>query len=236
MTARQLRPEASRATAPVAAGLELVEAEGELELNLDYAATTPALRATLEAVEAFLPHYGSVHRGGGRRSAAATAAYELARRSVASFVGCPPGSSVIFVRNTTEAANLLAAALPRDSIVLSTPFEHHANLLPWRIHRVRHLDFQRSPEDFLDEVERSLERASLVRRPVDLVAVSGASNVTGEVTPLHELVVLAHAYGARVFVDAAQLAPHRTIDVEADDVDFLAFSGPSCTHRSGWAR
>ena len=132
---------------------------------------------------------------------------------------------MIFVRNTTEAANLLAAALPRDSVVLCTPFEHHANLLPWRIHRVRHLDFQPSAEDFLDEVERSLERASLVRRPVDLVAVSGASNVTGEVTPLHELVVVAHAYGARVFVDAAQLAPHRPIDIGAEEIDFLAFSG-----------
>jgi selenocysteine lyase/cysteine desulfurase len=221
--ASALRPEGLE---PIESGLALVEPpDGELELNLDYAATTPALRAALEAVEAFLPHYGSVHRGGGRRSAAATEAYELARRSVASFVGCPPGSSVIFVRNTTEAANLLAAALPRDSVVLCTPFEHHANLLPWRIHDVRHLPFSRSAADFLDDVERSLERASLERRPVELLAVSGASNVSGEVMPLHELVVVAHAYGARVFVDAAQLAPHRPIDIGAEGIDFLAFSG-----------
>ena len=188
MTAGRLGAAAARRPGtfdPVGPGPALVESpEDELELNLDYAATTPALRATLEAVEEFVPQYGSVHRGGGRRSAAATEAYELARRSVASFVGCPQGSSVIFVRNTTEAANLLAAALPRDSVVLCTPFEHHANLLPWRIHDVRHLAFQRSAEDFLDEVERSLESASLAGRPVDLLAVSGASNVTGEVTPL----------------------------------------------------
>jgi selenocysteine lyase/cysteine desulfurase len=94
---------------------------------------------------------------------------------VAAFVGCPPGSSVIFVRNTTEAANVLAAALPRDSVVLCSPFEHRANLLPWRVHDVRHLAFQRSAEDFLEELERALGSASLARRPVDLVAVTGAS-------------------------------------------------------------
>ncbi len=229
MTARRLGGTAARPPSrlePIGAGLVLVGPPGdELELNLDYAATTPALRATLEAVEAFVPHYGSVHRGGGRRSAVATEAYELARRSVADFVGCPSGSSVIFVRNTTEAANLLAAALPRDSVVLCTPFEHHANLLPWRIHDLRHLPFGRSAAELLEQVERALELASLARRPVDLLAVSGASNVTGEVTPLAELATIAHAYGARVFVDAAQLAPHRPIDVGAGDIDFLAFSG-----------
>ena len=125
--------------------LALVESSAAgREVNLDYAATTPALRATIEAVTAFLPDYGSVHRGGGRRSTLSTEAYESARESVASFVACPAGSSVIFVRNTTEAANLLSAALRPGSYVLCTPFEHHANLLPWRSHNARYLPFTSS--------------------------------------------------------------------------------------------
>ena len=210
----------------IGAGLALVEPPGgEQEVNLDYAATTPALRVTLEAVAGFLPHYGSVHRGGGRRSASSTDAYERARDSVARFVGCPEGCSAIFVRNTTEAANVLAAALPAGSLVLCTPFEHHANLLPWRIHDVSHLPFTRSAEELVFEVGASLAAASAAGRPVDLLAVSGASNVTGEVTPVAELAAMAHRYGARVFVDAAQLAPHRSIDVREAGIDFLAFSG-----------
>jgi selenocysteine lyase/cysteine desulfurase len=195
------------------------------ELNLDYAATTPALRVAIDAVTAFLPDYGSVHRGGGRRSTLSTEAYESARESVASFVASPAGSSVIFVRNTTEAANLLSAALRSGSRVLCSPFEHHANLLPWRSHDVRYLPFTRSEADFLEVVETSLRQALDAGRPIDLLAVTGASNVSGEVTPIAALARLAHDHGARIFVDAAQLAPHRPIDVGALDVDFLAFSG-----------
>ena len=216
------------ATAPELSpgGSMLVEsADHEPEVNLDYAATTPALQATLDAVAAFLPHYGSVHRGGGRRSARSTEAYESARRTVAEFVGCPPGGSVIFVRNTTEAANLLAAALPPGSRVLCSPFEHHANLLPWRIHRVAHLPFTSSADALVAAVEAALDEARSAGDPFDLLAISGASNVTGEVTPLAELASAAQHRGARVFVDAAQLAPHRRIDIGASGVDFLAFSG-----------
>jgi selenocysteine lyase/cysteine desulfurase len=210
----------------VGGGLALVEpAAGELEVNLDYAATTPALQATLDAVSAFLPHYGSVHRGGGRRSALSTDAFEVARSAVAGFVGCPAASSTIFVRNTTEAANVLAAALPAGSRVLCTPFEHHANLLPWRVHRVEHLPFVGSADDLVEALDVELTAARVVDHPFGLVAVSGASNVSGEVTPLSELAAVAHSHGARVFVDAAQLAPHRPIDMAADGIDFLAFSG-----------
>ena len=208
-------------------GLALVAStESEREVNLDYAATTPALQAVVDAVVAFVPAYGSVHRGGGRRSAISTAAYEVARRSVAGFVGCPAGSSTIFVRNTTEAANLLAAALSsraRGSSARRSSITR--TCLPWRIHRVRHLQFARSADELLARVERALADARAAGEPFDLLAVSGASNVTGEVTPLAELASTAHAYGAKIFVDAAQLAPHRPIDMGRSDVDFLAFSG-----------
>ncbi|MES1246105.1 MAG: aminotransferase class V-fold PLP-dependent enzyme, partial [Actinomycetota bacterium] len=195
-------------------GLELVTAGDEI--NLDYAATTPALRASVDAVLAALPTYGSVHRGGGARSRATTDAYERARASVARFVDAGDDHVVVFVRNSTEAINLAAASLEPGARVLCSPFEHHANLLPWRGHDVEHLEFAPTPEALVAEV---------ASRELDLLAVSGASNVTGEVFPVRELAAAAHARGARILVDAAQLAPHRPISVRELDVDFLALSG-----------
>src|ERR1044072_5832750 len=145
-------------------------------VNLDYAASTPVMAAVWEAVEGFVPWYSSVHRGTGAKSRISTEAYENARGSVARFVGAG-GGSVLFVRNTTEAINVLAHALPSGTKVLSTPIEHHANMLPWREHDLRLLPFPDSPEQLLADAERMLDG-------IDLLAVTGASNVTGEVWPL----------------------------------------------------
>jgi selenocysteine lyase/cysteine desulfurase len=188
--------------------------------NLDYAASAPMLRAVWEAVEAFLPWYSSVHRGTGVKSQVATAAYEDARGDVAAFVGARPDDAVVFVRNTTEAINVLSASLPPGTKVLSTPVEHHANMLPWRRHDLRTLPFPSSADELLD-----LTEAELRHRPADLLAVTGASNVTGEVWPVAALAEIAHERGAELFVDAAQLAPHRPIDMAATGIDHLAFSG-----------
>jgi selenocysteine lyase/cysteine desulfurase len=151
-----------------------------------------------------------------------TAAYEDARCAVADFVGARADDAVVFVRNTTEAINVLAAALPTGTQVLSSAVEHHSAMLPWRRHHVRLLGFTDSPEALLDECERALRSA---RPRIDLVAVTGASNVTGEVWPVAELAGLAHAHEARLFVDAAQLAPHRPTDMAGTGIDFLALSG-----------
>src|SRR6478672_4615231 len=115
--------------------------EDLVEINLDFAATTPALEAAVLSVQEALPWYGSLHRGGGRKSAVSTARFEEARAAVSRFVGCDCPEEVVFVRNTTEAANLLSTALPTDRRVLCSPFEHHANLLPWRQHRYALLPF-----------------------------------------------------------------------------------------------
>jgi selenocysteine lyase/cysteine desulfurase len=186
-------------------------------VNLDYAASTPVLAAVWETVEAFVPWYSSVHRGTGAKSQVSTAAYEHAREVVAGFVG-GEGASVVFVRNTTEGINVLATALPAGTKVLSTPVEHHANMLPWRRHDLRLLPFTSSADELLEAAERQLDG-------IDLLAVTGASNVTGEVWPLRELAALAHAHGAQLFVDAAQLAPHRAIDMTGAEIDHLALSG-----------
>jgi selenocysteine lyase/cysteine desulfurase len=188
--------------------------------NLDNAASTPVMAEVWAAVEAFIPWYSSVHRGSGAKSQLATAEYEGARDVVARFVGARETDTVVFVRNTTEATNLLAASLPAGTRVLSSLSEHHANMLPWRRHDVRLLPIAGSPEELLDACERALRTDR-----IDLVAITGASNVTGEVWPVAELAVLAHRHGAELFVDAAQLAPHRAIDMARQGIDHLAFSG-----------
>lgn len=191
-------------------------------VNLDYAASTPALAEVWDAVEAFMPWYSSVHRGSGFKSQLATEAFEGTRALVAALTGARPDDAVIFVRNTTEAINVLAHALPPGTRVLSSPVEHHANMLPWRRHALELLPFC----DSADELCAATERALAAARPaIDLVAVTGASNVTGEVWPLERLAAIAHRHGARLFVDAAQLAPHRAIDMAAAGIDYLALSG-----------
>jgi selenocysteine lyase/cysteine desulfurase len=218
------------AAARLASELELVDSppvdclDGSVRpaLLFDHAASTPPLQGVVDAVSSFLPWYGSVQRGAGRTSEVSTAAVAGARRAVLDFVGAQTDQVAIFVRNTTEAINLLAASLPPGTRVLSTPYEHHANMLPWRSrHEVEMLPFVDGTEALLDATERALAGA---RGLIDLVAVTGASNVTGETWPLARLAELAHAHGAELLVDAAQLAPHRPIDASATGIDHLAFS------------
>jgi selenocysteine lyase/cysteine desulfurase len=190
--------------------------------NLDYAASTPILAEVWEAVEALAPLYSSVHRGSGQKSRISTAAYEDARSAVGRFAGARAGDDVVFVRNTTEAINVLAAALPPGTRVLTSAGEHHANLLPWPRRDVKVLPLTPTPEALLAECERAL---ALARPGIGLVALAGASNVTGEVLPIAELAALARRYGAKLLVDAAQLAPHRPIDMAATGIDYLALSG-----------
>ena len=186
--------------------------------NLDYAASAPALLAVAEQVSEMLPLYASVHRGAGYPSQVCTAAYEAARAETAAFVGARDDDVAIFTRNTTDALNLLAAAAPGPVVHLDV--EHHANLLPWQAGRDRVVLAQPTLAATLDAVE-----AELARRPAALLAVTGASNVTGERLPLARLAVMAHRHGARLAVDGAQLVPHRRVDMRATGVDYLAFSG-----------
>jgi selenocysteine lyase/cysteine desulfurase len=183
--------------------------------NLDYAASAPALESVAALVTEVLPLYASVHRGAGYASQVCTAAYEAARSETAAFVGARPDDVAIFTRNTTDALNLLAAAVPGPVVHLD--IEHHANLLPWH---GRVIPAQATLAATLGAVE-----AELARCPAALLAVTGASNVTGECLPLDRLAVIAHRHGARLAVDGAQLVPHRRVDICATGVDYLAFSG-----------
>lgn len=198
-------------------------------LNLDNAASTPALRDVLEAVERFLPYYSSVHRGTGFKSRLSTDAYDHAHRIVAAFVGADPdANTVIFGKNTTEAVNKLSyrLAIPPDGVVITTIMEHHSNDLPWR-RAAKVVHVRATPEGRLDEADFDRQLAAH-RGRVALVAVSGASNVSGFVQPMHRLARKAHAAGARILADVAQMAPHRPVDMRPQDdpehLDFVVLS------------
>ena len=198
-------------------------------INLDNAASTPPLQDVLDAIQQFLPYYASVHRGAGFKSRVRTTAYDLAHRTMACFVGAEPSTSaVIFGKNATEAINKLAFRYPlaRRSVVLSTLMEHHSNDLPWR-GRATVVRAKVTRDGRLDEEDFSRQLDAYGNR-VALVTVSGASNVTGFVQPIHRLARKAHAVGARILVDASQLAAHRRIDVKPDTdpehLDFVALS------------
>ncbi|MET7294092.1 aminotransferase class V-fold PLP-dependent enzyme [Streptomyces griseoloalbus] len=204
-------------TVPLVTGGEVTYAA------LDYAASAPALQRVWDDVAAYAPYYGSVHRGAGYLSQLSTDLFENARRTVAEFLDCRDGDQVVFTRSTTDSLNLLAAALPGDCEVFVFETEHHASLLPWRDARVTYLDAPNSPRQAVETLERAL--AGRDPHGPALVCVTAASNVTGELWPVRELAAAAHAHGARIVLDAAQLAPHHPVSVRDLDVDWVAFSG-----------
>lgn len=203
---------------PCLGGIERVAVE------LDQAASTQSHPYVAERVVEFLPHYSSVHRGASFRSRRATQAYEEARSAVLAFAGRDEdGPDVaILCRNTTEAINHLAYRLRLDpaDVVVTTVVEHHANLLPWgRVAQRRYVECGVDGTFTTDDVTAALDAAP---RPPALLAITGASNVTGWLPPIDGIIEAAHARGVRVLVDAAQLAPHRPLPPTAD---FLALSG-----------
>jgi selenocysteine lyase/cysteine desulfurase len=200
-------------------------------VNLDNAATTPPLRAVMDYVNRTAEWYSSVHRGTGHKSQRATHAFESYRRRLSEFLGLDPEYHVLtFCANSTDAINRVAArfAFAPDDVVLVSTLEHHSNLLPWRLHG--RVEYVRAhwPCGVLDmgDLEAQLRRhAGHVR----LVAVTGASNVTGLVPPLGQVARLAHEHGAQVLVDASQLVAHRALNAghsgDPERFDFLVCSG-----------
>ena len=194
-------------------------------LSMDAAASTAALAPVLARVQEFVPWYSSVHRGAGYKSQEATCAYEAARAAALEFAGRADGTHrddvAIICRNTTEAINILAYRLRLSSgdVVVTTVAEHHANLLPWsRVATPRYVECGPDGTFGAADVE-----VALAQRPVPrLLAITGASNITGWLPPLEPIIEAAHDRGIPVLVDAAQLAPHRPLPVSAD---FVAWSG-----------
>ena len=223
----RLDPLALRADFPILAR----EVHGKPLAYLDNAASTQKPQAVIETLSEFYrTHYANIHRGVHTLSEEATLAYEEARDKVAAFINAPDRSGVIFVRNATEAINLVAYTWGRASVgpgdrVVVTEMEHHSNLVPWQL-LTQEVGAELTHVRVTDEGRLDLESLDhLLQGPVKLVAFTHVSNVLGTVNPAREIVARAHAAGARVLVDAAQSVPHLPMDVEALDCDFLAFSG-----------
>ncbi|HSQ17454.1 MAG TPA: aminotransferase class V-fold PLP-dependent enzyme [Anaerolineales bacterium] len=212
------------------AKVPLLNGEHRCYVNLDNAASTPPLKAVQQAVDDFLVYYSSVHRGTGFKSQLSTHAYEQARKIVLEFLGANPEEHVCaFGKNTTEAINKLARRFPftpQRDVVITSGMEHHSNDLPWRaaahtVHVRLTPDGRLDLSDFEEQLDRYADR-------VALVAITGASNVTGLLNPIHELAEQAHAVGALFMADCAQLAPHRKVNMlpisNPGHLDFVSIS------------
>ncbi|WP_448539817.1 cysteine desulfurase [Roseiflexus sp.] len=197
---------------------------------LDSAASSQKPRRVIDCLEDYYRRYNAnVHRGIYRLSEEATFAFERARGKVARFINARSQREIVFVRNTTEAINLVArswgdANLREGDRILLSIMEHHSNLVPWQMlaqrtgAKLEFLPIDGEGRLALDNLEAQLEG-------VRLVAITQQSNVLGTINPVAEIAQRAHAVGALVLVDGAQSVPHMPVDVQALDIDFLAFSG-----------
>jgi cysteine desulfurase/selenocysteine lyase len=197
---------------------------------LDSTATTQKPLAVLQAMDDFYRRSNAnIHRGVHTLAEEATALYEGARAKAARFINAPGAEQVIFTRNATEAINLVActwarANLRKGDLVILTEMEHHSNLVPWHMLAAeRGVDLAFVPVTPDGLLDLDVYRFLLARTP-RLVAFTHMSNVLGTITPVAEMTRLAHEAGALVLVDGAQSVPHLPVDVQALDVDFLAFS------------
>jgi cysteine desulfurase/selenocysteine lyase len=198
---------------------------------LDSGATSQKPLAVIEAMDSYYRRQNSnIHRGVHTLAEEATSAYEAARGKVARFINAAKPGEIIFTRNATEAINLVAyswgrANLKQGDVVLLTEMEHHANLVPWQMLAAEkgvHLEFIPVTEGFLLDV--GALPGLLDQFKPKMVAFTAMSNVLGTITPAAEIIKLAHAAGALTLIDGAQSVPHLVTDVQALDVDFLAFS------------
>jgi selenocysteine lyase/cysteine desulfurase len=230
-TAEEIAPRTDLRHRILGVDLEVPLLDGRMVpyVNFDNAASTPPLVDVMDALTRFLPYYSSVHRGTGFKSRLSTEAYDDAHRILTRFVGADPATNtVIFGKNTTEAVNKLSYRFPLapDAVVISSQLEHHSNDLPWR-RSAEVVHVGALPDGRLDEDDFDRQLARYGNR-VALVSVTGASNVSGLMPPIHRLARKAHAVGAPILVDAAQLAPHRRVDMKPDDdpehLDFVVLS------------
>ena len=204
---------------------------GRRLVYLDNAASAQKPSFVLDAMrDAYELHYANVHRGVHTLSQRSTEAFEAARRKVADFINARRATEIVFVRGATEAINLVASTFGRkmlqagDEIVLSQ-LEHHSNIVPWQLLRdEKQIVLKVAPID--DEGNFLLDRfADLLSPRTKLVAITHVSNALGTITPIADIVRLAHNAGALVLVDGCQAVPHTRVDVQAIGADFYAFSG-----------
>lgn len=195
---------------------------------LDNAATTQKPLAVIEAISDYYENYNSnVHRGVYRLSEESTDRYEKSRENIASFVSSET-DGLVFVRNATEALNLLAYSLghrlKRGDIILLSEMEHHSNIVPWQflMEKGVKLDYVKMTSDYT--LDRD-DYANKLKKKPKIVSITQASNVLGTINPVKEMATEAHEAGSTFIVDGAQSVPHMPVDFHAIGCDFLVFSG-----------
>lgn len=207
------------------------QVHGKPLVYFDNGATTQKPQVVIAAEARYYEEYNSnVHRGVHHLSQVATNAYEKARITVAGYINAADPHEVIFTKGTTDSINLVANTLGRrflkagDSVIISA-MEHHSNIVPWQIAceesgaTLKVIPINERGELLMDAYEAMLDDT------VKIVAVTYVSNTMGTINPVQDIITLAHARNIPVLLDAAQAIQHITIDVQALDVDFLAFSG-----------
>jgi cysteine desulfurase/selenocysteine lyase len=220
--------------------------DGKQLAYLDSAATALKPRSVIEAMDAYNSRYSSnVHRGIYRIGEEATAEYEGARARVARFLNAPEAREIVFVRNATEAINLVAYAwgrgnIGRADVIVLTELEHHSNLVPWQLlAQEKDADLEFVPFDAEGRLIMDSWEVLLRTKP-KLVAFTHKSNALGTLTAVKEMVAQAHEAGALVLVDGAQAVPHLPVDVQDIGADFYVFSGHKALAPAGsgalWAR
>ena len=198
---------------------------------LDSAASAQKPRAVIDAMMgAMETQYANVHRGLHWMSERTTDAYEAARDAVAQLINADR-HEIVFVRNASEAINLVAHSYGRGVLkpgqaVLISEMEHHSNIVPWQMLRDAHgTELRVAPITDAGELDMAAYEALLADGRVGLVAITHMSNVLGTYVPAERIVALAHAHGAKVLLDGAQAVVHRRVDMQALDADFYVFSG-----------
>lgn len=206
---------------------------------LDSAASSQKPRAVIQAVtDLYEKSYANIHRGVYTLSAETSALYEGTRDTVQRFIGAADRREIIFVRNATEAINLVSRTwaeenLSRGDEVVITALEHHANIVPWQLlgqrkgTKLRVAPIDERGDVILDEFE------ALLNARTKLVSIGHVSNALGTVNPLDELISISKERGITVLVDGAQAVPHMPVDVTALGCDFYAFSGHKILAPSG---
>jgi cysteine desulfurase/selenocysteine lyase len=199
---------------------------------LDSAASAQKPRQVIEAMaHAMETQYANVHRGLHWMSERTTEAYEATRDAAARLINAADRSEIVFVRNSTEAINLVAHSYGRKILkpgqaVLISGMEHHSNIVPWQLLRDdRGIELRIAPITDAGELDMAAFEALLADGKVGLVAITHMSNVLGTYTPAERLARLAHAHGAKILFDGSQAVVHRRVDVQAIGADFYAFTG-----------
>jgi cysteine desulfurase/selenocysteine lyase len=223
------------------------DVRGKPLVFLDSAASAMKPRAVIDSMVATMEtQYANIHRGLHWMSERTTDAYEATRDAAARLLNARERAEIVFVRNSTEAINLVAHSYgrgvlkPGQAVVISE-MEHHSNIIPWQMLRDAHgIELRIAPITDAGELDMAAFEALLADRKVGLVAITHMSNVLGTYTPAERISALAHAYGAKVLFDGSQAVVHRRVDVQALDADFYVFTGHKLYGPTGigvlWAR